>query len=71
MEKKQQTKKACLLEMLNTQGGKLDLADAAEKLYGDREELARLKVIRLLAAYRKKDRMFERIRVRSGKITFL
>ncbi|MDF9409501.1 MAG: hypothetical protein A4E52_00067 [Pelotomaculum sp. PtaB.Bin013] len=67
---RQKTKKAYLLEMLGGHGN-LDLADAAEKLYGDREELARLKVIRLLSAYRKKDKTFENIRVRSGIITYI
>ena len=64
------TKKVIILELLQKQG-KIPLEDASEILYGDRGELAKLKVIRLLAAYRAKDENFAKIRVRCGNIVIV
>ena len=44
------------------------LAVAAREMYGRGGELAKIKVVRALCAYRKKDPVFQNVRVRKGKI---
>ncbi len=50
MRRKIRSKKSILLDMLLS--GKVSLGAASEILYGHDEELDRLRVVRLLAAYR-------------------
>ncbi|MGI9860067.1 hypothetical protein SDD30_01610 [Moorella naiadis] len=59
---RKQTKKAMILDML-ARIGSIPLVDAARVLYNDSGELAQLKVIRLLNAYRVNDARFLKIRI--------
>lgn len=68
MVTKRKTKKAILLTLLEQYEGQLDLSKAAEMLYNSNDEQSKQKVIRLLAAYRIKDKRFIKIRVRCGNI---
>jgi len=65
---KRKTKKATLLILMEQNHRQLDLSNAAEILYNNNDEWSKQKVIRLLAAYRIKDKRFKKIRVRHGKI---
>jgi hypothetical protein len=65
MRKKIRSKKSILLEMLDV--GKVSLGMAAELLYDHDTELDRLRVVRLLAAYRHYCADF-RFHVRDGEI---
>ncbi|MCL6478504.1 MAG: hypothetical protein K6T65_08805 [Peptococcaceae bacterium] len=64
-------KKRIILKLLkqHPEGVPLDLA--ARHLYNKTDELAQLKVIRALNAYRAKDSRFFNIRVRNKNIVFL
>lgn len=60
-------KKRIVLRLLEERGA-VPLALAAKEMYGRGGELAKIKVIRALCAYRKKDPVFRDVRVRKGKI---
>lgn len=63
------TKKARLLRLLEEHRGVVSIGIAARELYGRDGELERLKVVRILAAYRaKKDDEVGRCRVRNKNV---
>lgn len=67
--RKRITKKEVLLRLAVQYNNEIPLDVAASYMYGSRNELSRLKVIRLLAAYRAaRDTQCSRFRVRKGYI---
>lgn len=60
-------KKRIILRLLEKHGA-VSLETAAEEMYGKGDELAQMKVIRAICAYRMKDPAFGNIRVRQKKI---
>jgi len=60
-------KKRVILRLLEKHGA-VPLETAAKELYGKGDEMAQIKVIRALNAYRVKDTVFQNIRVRQKKI---
>ena len=63
-------KKRLILHLLEKYGS-VPLGVAAKEMYGRDGELEQLKVVRILNAYRMRDKTFARIRVRNKHVVIL